>query len=78
MLLKEIYSLNKIHKQVLEFKKERIDNQYYNPNEKDEMTKEKCFEQLKLSQEINNEIRTIINKLTLEEIKNIREKFTKI
>lgn len=62
-----------------EFKKDRIDNQYYIPIEGNEpITKEKCAERIKTAKEFNTEIRAYAENLKLSEIKEIREKFEEL
>lgn len=66
-------------KLILEFKKDRIDNQYYVPiTDTEPITKEKCEERLKTAQKFTVEIRTYMEKLTLDDINQIRTDFEKI
>lgn len=62
-----------------EFKKDRIDNQYYTPVLNAEpITKEKCDESLKTAQKFNVELRAYMENLNLEGIAKIRNDFNKL
>ncbi|MFT4305248.1 MAG: HEPN domain-containing protein [Candidatus Woesearchaeota archaeon] len=76
LLIKKIFHLNDLYLIFSEFKKDRIDNQYYTPIlEQEPITKERCYEKLKTAQKFNLEIRVFMEKLTEEEINNIRKEF---
>ena len=76
ILVKHLFNLDDLHKIFFEFKKDRIDNQYYTPVINNEpITKEKCEERLKTAQRFNVELRTYMEKITLEDINRIRENF---
>ena len=76
ILLKELFGLLDLYEIFLEFKKDRIDNQYYLPiTNKEPITKEKCNERIKIAQKFNLELRAIIERKTLKEISEIRNKF---
>jgi len=76
ILVKHLFNLDDLHKIFFEFKKDRIDNQYYTPVINNEpITKEKCEERLKTAQRFNVELRTYMEKITLEDISRIRENF---
>jgi len=79
MLLKDIFNLNELYIIFSEFKKDRIDNQYYIPILNTEpINKEKCNERIKTAQRFNVELRAYIGKITIQEIGNIRNKFEEI
>ena len=62
-----------------EFKKDRIDNQYYIPLLNTEpINKEKCSERIRTAQRFNAELRAYSGKITLQEISNIRQEFEEI
>jgi len=76
ILIKKLFNLNDLYLIFSEFKKDRIDNQYYTPIlAQESITKERCNERLKTSQMFNLEIRTYMEKLTQEEINIIRKEF---
>ncbi|MBS3141537.1 HEPN domain-containing protein [Candidatus Woesearchaeota archaeon] len=76
ILVKHLFNLDDLHKIFFEFKKDRIDNQYYTPVINNEpITKEKCEERLKTAQRFNVELRSYMEKITLEDISRIRENF---
>src|SRR3989338_9866800 len=79
ILIKQIFDLDNLHAIFSEFKKDRIDNQYYTPMINAEpITKEKCEERLKTAQKFNAELRAHIEKLTLEDVRKIRKDFQKL
>ncbi len=79
ILIKQLFKLEKLHLIFSEFKKDRIDNQYYTPIANGQpITKEKCDERLKTAQKFNVELRAHMEKLTLEDIKDIRKKFEEL
>ena len=62
-----------------EFKKDRIDNQYYIPIlDTEPINKEKCNERIRTAQKFNAELRAYTGKITNQEISNIRKKFVEI
>ncbi len=79
LLIKDLFVLNTLHPIFSQFKKERIDNQYYTPILNAEpVTKEKCDELLKTAQNFTLAIRTEMEKFTLEEIDKVRINFKKL
>ncbi len=79
ILMKELFYLDKFHIIFSEFKKDRIDNQYYiQILDTEPINKEKCNERITTAQKFNAELRAYIGKLTIQEINNIRKKFEKI
>lgn len=79
ILIKQLFNCNNLHKIFFEFKKDRIDNQYYIPVLNAEpITKEMCNERLKTAQKFNMELRIYMEKLTLEDIKKIRTDFEEL
>ncbi|NCN98987.1 HEPN domain-containing protein [Candidatus Pacearchaeota archaeon] len=76
LLIKELFDLENLYLIFSEFKKDRIDNQYYIPmNDAEPIHKEKCDERLKVAQRFNVELRAYFGKLTIQEINNLRKKF---
>jgi len=76
ILLKDLFCLLDLHKIFLEFKKDRIDNQYYlHIKNKENLTKEKCDERIKTAKMFNLNLRAIISKKNIKEINEIRNKF---
>lgn len=76
MLVKQLFNLYDLQKTFSEFKKDRIDNQYYITVEKSEpITKEKCEERLKTAQKFTVEVKAYMERLTLEDIGKIRKDF---
>lgn len=79
ILIEKLFSLNELYKIFSEFKKDRIDNQYYIPIINTEpISKEKCDERLKTAQKFNVKLRAYMENLTIEEINKIRNNFNKI
>ena len=79
ILIKELFKLDNLHKIFSEFKKDRIDNQYYTPVINAEpITKEKCHERLKTAQKFNLDLKIQMEKITLEDINKIRIDFNKL
>jgi len=79
ILIKELFNLDKLHLIFSEFKKDRIDNQYYIPIlDNEPINKEKCNERIATAQRFNAELRSYTGKLTLQEISNIRKRFEEI
>ncbi len=76
ILLKELFGFLDLYNIFSEFKKDRIDNQYYLPIKNSEpVTKDKCGERIKTAQMFNMELRGIIGRISLKEINEIRKKF---
>src|SRR3989344_7099555 len=72
LLIKELFNLENIYLIFSEFKKDRIDNQYYTPiKDTEPILKEKCDERIKTAQRFNAELRAYFGKLTIQEINNI-------
>ena len=79
ILIKELFDFNDLHLIFSEFKKDRIDNQYYLPIlDTEPITKEKCNERLKTAQEFNLKLRVCLGRITIQEINNIQHKFKEI
>ncbi len=76
LLVKELFQLDHLYSIFSEFKKDRIDNQYYisAPNVEPIM-KEGCGERIRTAQKFNVELRAYIGKITGQEIQKIREGF---
>lgn len=73
ILLKELFHLDKLYLIFSEFKKDRIDNQYYVPIMGAEpISKEKCKERIATAQRLNAELRAYQNRITIQEISSIR------
>lgn len=76
IMIKELFCLDNLHNIFSEFKKDRIDNQYYLPVlDMEPITKEKCNERLKTAQKFNMELRSYMGKITIQEINDIRKRF---
>lgn len=79
ILIKNLFKLNELYNIFSEFKKDRIDNQYYVPVSGNEpVNKEKCAERIKTAKEFNVRIIAYTNNLKLKEINEIRERFKDI
>lgn len=79
ILIQKLFNLEKLYLVFAEMKKERIDNQYYVPLENAlPLSKEQCEERLKQSSKFNSLLRFHIEKLTIEDIKEIRKKFIEL
>ncbi|HII15848.1 MAG TPA: HEPN domain-containing protein [Nanoarchaeota archaeon] len=79
ILLKDFFHLDKLYLLFSEFKKDRIDNQYYIPIIGAEpISQEKCRERIATAQRLNAEIRAYKNRITIREIAGIRTKLEKI
>lgn len=78
ILIKELFGLDNLHIIFSEFKKDRIDNQYYLPVlNLEPVTKKKCNEKITTAQRFNAELRAYMVKLSIKEINEIRNKFEK-
>ncbi len=79
LLIKNLFQLDQLASIFSEFKKDRIDNQYYIPMIGTEpINKEKCSERIEIAKEFNIKIRAYSDNLKLQEIDNIRDKFEEI
>src|SRR3989338_3580483 len=79
ILIKELFKLENLYLIFSEFKKDRIDNQYYIPLLNTEpINKEKCSERIRTAQRFNAELRAYSGKITIQEINRIRKKFEEI
>ncbi len=76
IIIRELFQLENLYKIFSEFKKDRIDNQYYIPIlDTEPINKEKCSERIRTAQRFNVELRTYAGRITLQEIDNIRKRF---
>lgn len=76
ILIKELFVLNYLYFIFSEFKKDRIDNQYYIPIVGTEpINKLQCAKRIKTAKEFNMQIRAYSDNLKLQEINSLREKF---
>ena len=76
LLIKELFKLEEIYLIFSEFKKDRVDNQYYIPILGAEpINKEKCNERIRTAQKFNIELRVYTGKITNQEINNLRKTF---
>ena len=73
MILKEIFNID--NKYILSAKKERVDKQYYVDFH---ITKEEIKEMIEEAEKFNKKIYDFIQKLQSKNIKDYREKYTKI
>ena len=79
LLIKELFNLEKLYHVFSEFKKDRIDNQYYIPvNDTEPVNKNKCDERIITAQRFNAELRACLGKLTIQQINDMRKKFEEI
>ena len=79
ILVKELFNLPELYSIFSEFKKDRIDNQYYIPiNGTEPITKEKCAERIRTAKDFNLRIWTYSNNLKNQEIEEIRKKFEEL
>ena len=76
ILIKRLFELNELYEIFSEFKKDRIDNQYYLPIiDSEPVTKEKCNEKLLTAKRFNFILRVYMMNLTHNQIDIIRNKF---
>jgi len=74
LLIKQLFNLKNQYLIFSEFKKDRIDNQYYIPiNGTEPITKEKCAERIRTAKDFNLRIWTYSNNLKNQEIEEIRK-----
>ncbi|MBU3923402.1 MAG: hypothetical protein KJ592_00635 [Nanoarchaeota archaeon] len=79
ILLGELFGLVELCEIFTEFKKDRIDNQYYLPVADGEpVDGEKCGKKIRIAQRFNLELRAYVSRITLEEIGDVRERFEEI
>lgn len=79
ILIKELFNLEELHLIFSDFKKDRIDNQYYIPVLNTEpINKEKCHEKIKIAQQFNLELRAYALRITNKEINTLRTRFTEL
>ena len=74
ILIRKLFKLEEFYLIFSEFKKDRIDNQYYIPIT-EVVDKEKCSERLMIVQKFNLELRSYMDKLKISEIEKIRDRF---
>lgn len=79
LLIKYLFNLETLYSIFSEFKKERIDNQYYIPvSDNEPISKEKCSENIKTAQRFNMELRAYSNQLTVKQINELRKNFDQL
>lgn len=79
ILIKELFHLDELYKIFSEFKKDRIDNQYYIPIiDTEPINKEKCNERIKTAQKFNAKLRAYSENMKIQEINNIKKDFEEI
>lgn len=79
ILIQKIFDLNELYRIFSEFKKDRIDNQYYVPITGCEpINKEKCAERIRTAKEFNVKIKAFADNLKIQEINNIRTKIEEL
>lgn len=79
LLIKQLFNLDNYYLIFSEFKKDRINNQYYiSILNTEPINKEKCNERIRTAQKFNAELRAYSGNLTLQEINNIRKAFKEI
>jgi len=74
ILIRNLFKLEEFYLIFSEFKKDRIDNQYYIPIT-EVVDKEKCSERLMIVQKFNLELRSYMDRLNISEIEKIRDRF---
>jgi uncharacterized protein (UPF0332 family) len=75
ILIKDIFGLEDLYEVFSQFKKDRIDNQYYLPIKNFEpISKDNCIDKIKIAQRFNLDLRAFTGKITFKEINLIREK----
>ena len=75
-MIKDLFKLEELHLVFSEFKKDRIDNQYYvSMADADPVNKEKCSERLRTAQKFNMALRAYAGKMTNREMAEIRRVF---
>ena len=75
LLIKEVFNLPELYAIFSEFKKDRIDNQYYIPIAGTEpINKEKSNERIKTAQRFNVELRSYIGRISIQQIKEMRDR----
>ena len=79
ILIRELFNLEKIYSVFSDFKKDRIDNQYYILTTSTEILhKERCDERIKTAQKFNVELRVHMTKITNLQINKIRTELLEI
>ncbi len=79
ILIRKLFHLEELYNIFSEFKKDRIDNQYYIPIIGTEpINKEKCNERIKTAQKFNAKIISYSDNLKIKEINIIRKSFDEI
>lgn len=79
ILIKELFNLNDLYLIFSEFKKDRIDKQYYVVEIGTEtINKEKCAEKINIAKEFNVKLLAYIENLKLNEINKLRKQFEEI
>lgn len=79
LLIKEVFNLPELYAIFSEFKKDWIDNQYYIPIAGTEpINKEKSNERIKTAQRFNVELRSYIGRISIQQIKEMRNKIEDI
>jgi uncharacterized protein (UPF0332 family) len=74
IILKEYYKLSELSGTILEFKKDRIDNQYYIPiNNSEKITKNQCKTRIQTAKECCLELKSYIKRISNQKTKEIRE-----
>jgi len=79
LLIKELFGLKEMYLIFSEFKKDRIDNQYYlSANKEEPVHKEICAERIRTAQKFNVDLRVYIGKIKFNEIDKLRKEFLEI
>lgn len=79
ILIKKLFNLHEQYKIFSKLKKERIDNQYYVPDDEDEpITKNRCEKIINEAKRFNAGLRSYMGKLKVEDIGQIRKKISEI
>jgi len=76
ILIKKLFQLKNFYSIFSEFKKDRIDNQYYiSIGSTEPIDKDKCSERIKTAQRFNAELRAYIKRITIQEVSSLRKNF---
>lgn len=79
ILIKELFLLEELYSVFSDFKKDRIDNQYYVSTIKTKkLEKENCLQRINQAKEFNVKIKTYKNNLRIGDIQEIRKKFEEL
>lgn len=79
ILIKQLFNLDNLYSIFSDFKKDRIDNQYYiSVINNESITKENCEKRIRTAQRFNAELKAYMEHLNLEDINRIRIEFERL